>query len=96
MGLIGGGRPRDRIHSSSQFAFAALAYVMRKTGFSLVSLLIGFLLGPMLEFSLRQALILYKGDWTVFFSKPIALVFLVLTVASLWRFAWKPAKFMDK
>jgi hypothetical protein len=51
---------------------------------------------PMLEFSLRQALILYKGDWTVFFSKPIALVFLVLTVAFLWRFAWKPAKFMDK
>jgi len=78
------------------FAFAALAYVMRKTGFSLVSLLIGFLLGPMLEFSLRQALILYKGDWSVFFSKPIALVFLFLTVAFLWRFAWKPAKFMDK
>jgi TctA family transporter len=51
---------------------------------------------PMLEFSLRQALILYKGDWTVFFSKPIALVFLVLTVAFLWRFAWKPAKFMGK
>ena len=75
------------------FAFAALAYVMRKTGFSLVSLLIGFLLGPMLEFSLRQALILYKGDWTIFFSKPIALVFMCLTVAFLWRFAWKPAKF---
>jgi putative tricarboxylic transport membrane protein len=74
------------------FAFAALAYVMRKTGFSLVSLLIGFLLGPMLEFSLRQALILYKGDWSVFFSKPIALVFFVLTVVFLWRFAWKPAK----
>ncbi len=35
VGLIGGGRPRDRIHSSSQFSIAALAYVMRKTGFSL-------------------------------------------------------------
>ena len=74
------------------FAFAALAYVMRKTGFSLVSLLIGFLLGPMLEFSLRQALILYIGVWSVFFSKPIALVFFVLTAVFLWRFAWKPAK----
>jgi putative tricarboxylic transport membrane protein len=78
------------------FAFAALAYVMRKTGFSLVSLLIGFLLGPMLEFSLRQALILYKGDWTIFFSKPIALVFMCLTVAFLWRFAWKPVNFTGK
>lgn len=74
------------------FAFAGLAYVMRKTGFSLVSLLIGFLLGPMLEFSLRQALILYKGDWSVFFSKPIPLVFLGLTVLFLWRFGRKPAK----
>jgi putative tricarboxylic transport membrane protein len=69
---------------------------MRKTGFSLVSLLIGFLLGPMLEFSLRQALILYKGDWAIFFSKPIALVFMCLTVAFLWRFAWKPVNFTGK
>ena len=74
------------------FAFAGLAYLMRKTGFSLVSLLIGFLLGPMLEFSLRQALILYKGDWTIFFSEPIPLVFLALTVIFLWRFGRKPAK----
>lgn len=78
------------------FAFAGLAYVMRKTGFSLVSLLIGFLLGPMLEFSLRQALILFKGDWTVFFTKPIAVVFLGLTVVFLWRFGFKPAKFGAK
>jgi putative tricarboxylic transport membrane protein len=68
------------------FAFAGLGYAMRKTGFSLVCLLIGFLLGPMLEFSLRQALILFGGDWTVFFTKPIALVFMLLSIVFLWRF----------
>jgi len=71
------------------FAFAALAFVMRKTGFSLVSLLIGFLLGPMFEFSLRQALILYRGDWAIFIEKPIAVVFICLTLIFLWRFGVK-------
>jgi len=71
------------------FAFGALGIVMRKTGFSLVSLLIGFLLGPMLEFSLRQALILYKGEWKIFIERPIAVVFLILTVIFLWRVAAK-------
>jgi len=61
------------------FAFAALAYVMTKTGFSIVNLLIGFLSGPMFEFSLRPALILYKGDWSVFIEKPIAVIFICLT-----------------
>ena len=37
-------------------AFAGLGYLMRVTGFSLVCLVIGFLLGPMLENSLRQTL----------------------------------------
>jgi len=71
------------------FAFAALAFVMRKTGFSLVSLLIGFLLGPMFEFKLRQALILYRGDWSIFIEKPIAVVFICLTLIFLWRFGVK-------
>ncbi len=74
------------------FAFAALAYVMTKTGFSIVSLLIGFLLGPMFEFSLRQALILYKGDWSVFIEKPIAVTFICLTILFLWRVSVKSKK----
>ena len=74
------------------FGFAGLAYLMRKTGFSLVCLLIGFLLGPMLEFSLRQALIIFKGDWTMFFTKPITLVFLGLTIIFLWRFGSRAFK----
>ncbi len=68
------------------FAFSGLAYVMRKTGFSLVCLLIGFLLGPMLEFSLRQTLIIFNGNWSVFLTKPIALVFVALTLLSIWHF----------
>lgn len=68
-------------------AFAGLGYLMQSTGFSLVCLVIGFLLGPIFETSLRQTLLMYKADLTIFLSSPIALVFVLLTLFSLWRFA---------
>ena len=67
--------------------FAGLGYVMRRTGFSLVSLVIGFLLGPLFETSLRQSLLMYKSDLSILVTSPIALFFIVLTCYSLWRFA---------
>ncbi|MEQ9200351.1 MAG: tripartite tricarboxylate transporter permease, partial [Rhodospirillales bacterium] len=67
-------------------AFAGLGYAMRVTGFSLVCLVIGFLLGPMLETSFRQTLLMYKADLTILVSSPIALLFMLLTIYSLWRF----------
>ena len=67
------------------FAFAALGYVMRKTGFSIVSLFIGFLLGPMLEHTLRQTMVLNDNNVLVFFTKPLALPFTLLTIFFIWR-----------
>lgn len=68
-------------------AFAGLGVLMQRTGFSVVCLVIGFLLGPMFEGSLRQTLLMYKANLSILLTSPIALVFLVLTVVSLWRFA---------
>lgn len=65
--------------------FAGIGLAMRRTGFSVVCLVIGFLLGGMLETSFRQSMLLYKSDVTVIFSSPIALVFLLLTVGVLGR-----------
>ncbi|HAY45468.1 MAG TPA: Tricarboxylate transporter family protein [Gammaproteobacteria bacterium] len=72
-------------------AFAGLGYAMRKSGFSIVCLVIGFLLGPMFEMALRQTMLMYKSDLTIMFSSPISLAFLVLTLFFCWRFgpaAW--------
>ncbi len=66
-------------------AFAGVGLVMRRTGFSVVCLVIGFLLGGMFETSLRQALLLYKSDMTAVLQSPIALIFLALTVFILVR-----------
>ena len=71
------------------FTFAALGFVMRKTGFSIVSLFIGFLLGPMLEHTLRQTMVLYDNNVLVFFTKPLALPFTLLTLFFIWRLGFR-------
>lgn len=71
-------------------AFAGLGVLMQRTGFSVVCLVIGFLLGPMFETSLRQTLLMYKSDLSVLLTSPIALVFVLLTIGSIWRFVRRP------
>ena len=68
---------------------AGVALAMRRTGFPVVCLVIGFLLGSMLETSLRQSMLLYKSDLWVIFESPIALGFLILTLFVLVRAAIK-------
>ena len=68
------------------FGFAILGFAMRRTGFSIVSLFIGFLLGPMLEHSLRQSMVLHDSDLSIFLTRPMALPFVLLTVFFIWRF----------
>jgi putative tricarboxylic transport membrane protein len=64
-------------------AFGVLGYLMRKNGFPAAPLILGLILGGMMERSMRQALQISGGDWTVFVSKPISAVLLVLALLSL-------------
>jgi len=58
--------------------FGALGYLMRKFGYEAAPLVLAFVLGPMLENNLRKSLILSRGDFSIFFSRPISLVCLIL------------------
>ncbi len=49
----------------------------------------GFILGPMMEENLRRAMLLSRGDPTVFFTSPISLAMLILA-ASLLLFVIVP------
>jgi putative tricarboxylic transport membrane protein len=62
---------------------------MRKSGFSIVCLVIGFLLGPMLEMALRQTMLMHKTDLTILITRPISAVFLILTVFFIWHFGFR-------
>jgi putative tricarboxylic transport membrane protein len=56
----------------------------RKWGYPIAPLVIGLILGPMTENSLRKTLMMFKGDLSHIFDKPIALVFLSLAVAVIF------------
>jgi putative tricarboxylic transport membrane protein len=43
-------------------------------------MLLGFVLGPLMEENLRRALLISRGDPTVFFTRPISLGFIIATV----------------
>ena len=66
-------------------AFGALGYLMKKLGFDPGPLVLAFVLGALLEESLRRSLLLFGGDPTGFFSRPISgtLLILFLLVALL-------------
>lgn len=50
-----------------------------------MTFLIGFILGPMAELSLRQALILTDAKPSALVEHPVAVVFLLMAVISIWR-----------
>ncbi len=52
--------------------FGVVGYVFFKLGCEPAPLLLGFILGPMMEENLRRALLLSRGDWTTFVTKPLS------------------------
>jgi putative tricarboxylic transport membrane protein len=62
-----------------------LGYVVRKLGFSIAPLSIGFVLGPILENALRQSLTIADGSVGEFFNTPIGLcIYAALALTILW------------
>jgi putative tricarboxylic transport membrane protein len=52
--------------------FGFVGYTFFKLGCEPAPLLLGFILGPMMEENLRRALLLSRGDWVVFVTRPIS------------------------
>ncbi|MFZ4440835.1 MAG: tripartite tricarboxylate transporter permease [Syntrophales bacterium] len=63
--------------------FGVLGIAWRILGCSPVPLLLGFVLGPMMEENLRRALQVSNGDPSVFVTQPISLAFIMVTVLIL-------------
>jgi len=53
-------------------AFGLIGYIFHKLGTEPAPLLLGFILGPMMEENLRRALLLSRGDWSVFVTRPLS------------------------
>jgi len=52
--------------------FAVVGYAFYKLGCEPAPLLLGFILGPMMEENLRRALLLSRGDWSTFMTRPLS------------------------
>jgi putative tricarboxylic transport membrane protein len=57
-----------------------LAYFMEYGGFSVSPILLALILGPMAEQNMRRSLMLSHGDPMIFITRPLSVVFLLLTV----------------
>lgn len=63
--------------------FGALGYIMLRLDYPAVPLILGLVLGPMLERGVRRTLVASQGDITVFFQRPITVSLLLLTALLL-------------
>jgi TctA family transporter len=60
--------------------FALVGYAFHKLGCEPAPLLLGYILGPMMEENLRRALLLSRGDWSTFILRPLSAGLLVAAV----------------
>ena len=63
--------------------FGVLGYLLLKLKCEPAPLVLGFILGPLMEEHLRRALLISEGNPSVFFSRPISLFFLLASLALL-------------
>jgi putative tricarboxylic transport membrane protein len=81
------------------FAFGVIGYLMRKLEFPAAPAVLGLVLGPLVERSLRQSLTISHGDLSIFFTRPISAVLTICALLSLfaplvralWQSRRKPA-----
>jgi putative tricarboxylic transport membrane protein len=72
--------PADVIMTAS---FALLGYWLMKHDFEPAPMLLGFVLGPLMEENLRRAMLIARGDATVFVQRPISATLIGIAVLLL-------------
>jgi len=63
--------------------FGVIGFTMEKFGFSLPPLILGFILGPIVETNLRRGLMYSQGDFLPFVTRPISVVFLLIALITV-------------
>jgi putative tricarboxylic transport membrane protein len=85
--VVGTFLERDTVFSVfAMIALGTLGFVMQRYGYSVVTFLIGFVIGPLFELSLRQALIVTNHDIGQVIRHPIAMVFLIAALIAAAAF----------
>jgi putative tricarboxylic transport membrane protein len=64
--------------------FGLFGYFMRRNGFPVITLVIGFVLGKLAEVSFFQSIMVSRGDYFVFFKRPLPLTLFLLLIGLLF------------
>ena len=64
-------------------AAGMFGYCMRRYGFPLITVVIGFILGPLAEQAFLQSLMISDGRYDIFYTQPIVIVLMILTLATV-------------
>lgn len=64
-------------------ACSLMAFIFNLLKIPVVPVVLGYILGPIAEFNLRRALVISDGSFSIFFTRPISLLFIVLTFVFL-------------
>ncbi|OGQ51608.1 MAG: hypothetical protein A3I10_07465 [Deltaproteobacteria bacterium RIFCSPLOWO2_02_FULL_57_26] len=65
------------------FIFGVIGYLMAKFGYPTAPAVLGLVLGDLAELSFRRGLVLSQGDATIFFTRPVSAVLLLLALVAL-------------
>lgn len=76
--------------------FGAIGYLMRILQLPVAPMLLGFVLGPMLEEQFRRAMLISRGDFAIFTGRPISSVILVATALLLLYGFWDAVRQQKK
>ncbi len=60
-----------------------VGFGLRKFGFPVAPVILGLILGPMFESNLRRSLMLSRGNWSTFVTRPISLAFILIALLVL-------------
>jgi putative tricarboxylic transport membrane protein len=63
--------------------FGVVGFLFRRVGFEGAPFILAMVLGPIMETSLRQSLLISRGNFSIFFNRPICAVLMLLTAAFL-------------
>ncbi|MGH9810786.1 MAG: tripartite tricarboxylate transporter permease, partial [Terriglobia bacterium] len=64
-------------------AFGGIGYLFEKFRFPIAPMVLGTILGPLAENYFLTAMISAQNDWTVFFTRPVSLVLVLLSAATI-------------
>ncbi len=82
MCVVGGYAPTQEMHDVwLMLIFGVVGYLMRKLDYPMAPAVLAIVLGPLFETSMRQSLLISHGSFTIFFTRPIAGVIMVVAIS---------------